>query len=183
MMANKMVQGIQVRTQGGDYQLHIQAAGPLVVNRDYGWAGELRAPQTVIDWVQEQEPTHQSQASESMYYIRVDVLVFSDGGAALLIHGEEANHPKGMILGCSTENHNVKQLTDFAFQIGDTIELNYIPSEYESVSDFVIPEKGTDPIRGEVTKKVEPDLVWEEQSTLKDVPEEDDDGGLGDLFG
>ena len=51
------------------------------------------------------------------------------------------------------------------------------------MSDFVIPEKGTDPISGEGTKKVEPDLVWEEQSTLKDVPEEDDDGGLGDLFG
>ena len=52
MMAKKMKQGIQVRTQSSDYQLHIQAAGPLSVNRDYGWAGELRAPPSEVDWVQ-----------------------------------------------------------------------------------------------------------------------------------
>ena len=138
-MAKTMTSGIQCRTQHSEYQLHIQAIGPFQSNRDYGWAGELRAPPSVVEWVGEQEATHKSAASPSVYYIPMDLLLFSDDTCAFLIHGDEKNHPKGLVMGVKPDNPAVKDLIDYALQIGCGLVMGHKPKD-KPVYEYEMPE-------------------------------------------
>ena len=115
-MKKKMSKGIQCRVQNSDYHLHVQAIGPIETNRPYGGAGELRAPTEVIEWCNEQTPVYCSAASGKVYYVQMQVLMFDTGKQALLIHGEEFNHPKGMMMGCNPKSPAVKAVVEYAYQ-------------------------------------------------------------------
>ena len=111
-----MSKGIQCRVQNSDYHIHIQAIGPIETNRPYGGAWELRAPVEVVEWCGEQSPIYKSAASTGIYYVRMDVLMFETGAQALLIHGEEFNHPKGLMMGCNPKSPAVKAVIEYAYQ-------------------------------------------------------------------
>lgn len=113
---------IQVRTNGMKAgRLHIQGIGPVSINREYGVALELRAPDEVTEWLVKQEPTHQSAASTSKYYVCVD-LYQAEEHPWIIIHGDvDANDygelfPSGMALGLDMESPQAKSLLDFAQQ-------------------------------------------------------------------
>ena len=102
-------------------RLHIQGIGPVSINREYGVALELRAPDEVTEWLVKQEPTPQSAASTSKYYVCVD-LYQAEEHPWIIIHGDvDANDygelfPSGMALGLDMESPQAKSLLDFAQQ-------------------------------------------------------------------
>lgn len=113
---------IQVRTNGMKAgRLHIQGIGPVSINRDYGVALELRAPNEVTEWLVKQEPTHKSAASKSVYYVCVD-LYQAEEHPWMIIHGDVDAHdygeglPSGMALGLDMDSPQAKSLLDFAQQ-------------------------------------------------------------------
>jgi hypothetical protein len=114
---NGIMERMQVRTEySSEYAMHIQILGSINVNREYGYANELRAPQVVIDWLREQEPILESAASKGHnYYIRMDAVEFDDNTHALLIHGTPLNHEKGCLLGVNP-SPSVTQVFDYAKQ-------------------------------------------------------------------
>ena len=114
---NGIMKRMQVRTEyNSEYAMHIQILGSINVNREYGYANELRAPQVVIDWLREQEPILESGASKGHnYYIQMDAVEFDDNTNALLIHGEPLNHEKGCLLGVNP-SPIVTQVFDYAKQ-------------------------------------------------------------------
>ena len=114
---NGIMKRMQVRTKyNTEYAMHIQILGSINVNREYGYANELRAPPTVIEWLGEQEPILESGASKGHnYYIRMDAVEFDDNTHALLIHGTPLNHEKGCLLGVNP-SPVVTQVFDYAKQ-------------------------------------------------------------------
>ena len=114
---NGIMNRMQVRTEySSEYAMHIQILGSINVNREYGYANELRAPQVVIDWLREQEPILESGASKGHnYYIQMDAVEFDDNTHALLIHGTPLNHEKGCLLGVNP-SPVVTQVFDYAKQ-------------------------------------------------------------------
>ena len=114
---NGIMKRMQVRTEyNSEYAMHIQILGSINVNREYGYANELRAPQVVIDWLREQEPILESGASKGHnYYIQMDAVEFDDNTNALLIHGKPLNHEKGCLLGVNP-SPVVTQVFDYAKQ-------------------------------------------------------------------
>ena len=114
---NGIMKRMQVRTEyTSEYAMHIQILGSINVNREYGYANELRAPQVVIDWLREQEPILESGASKGHnYYIQMDAVEFDDNTHALLIHGTPLNHEKGCLLGVNP-SPVVTQVFDYAKQ-------------------------------------------------------------------
>ena len=111
-----MSKGIQCRVQNSEYHIHVQAIGPMEMNRPYGGAWELRAPPEVVTWCEEQTPIYKSAASNGVYYVEMNVLMFNTGEQALLIHGEEFNHPDGMMIGCNPKSPAVKAVIEYAYQ-------------------------------------------------------------------
>ena len=114
---NGIMKRMQVRTEySSEYAMHIQILGSINVNREYGYANELRAPPAVIEWLKEQEPILESGASKGHnYYIQMDAVEFDDNTHALLIHGTPLNHEKGCLLGVNA-SPTVTQLFDYAKQ-------------------------------------------------------------------
>lgn len=114
---NGIMKRMQVRTEySSEYAMHIQILGSINVNREYGYANELRAPPAVIDWLREQEPILESGASKGHnYYIQMDAVEFDDNTNALLIHGSPLNHEKGCLLGVNP-SPVVTQVFDYAKQ-------------------------------------------------------------------
>jgi hypothetical protein len=114
---NGIMKRMQVRTEySSEYAMHIQILGSINVNREYGYANELRAPPAVIDWLREQEPILESGASKGHnYYIQMDAVEFDDNTNALLIHGTPLNHEKGCLLGVNP-SPVVTQVFDYAKQ-------------------------------------------------------------------
>ena len=112
----KMKQGrIQVRTKSETNRIHIQGIGDVGINRDYGFATKLRAPDSVVEWLAEQKPILKSAATDGIYYIKADP-VYTDDSWKILIHGEPAlNTPYGALIGL-TENTNAKMVIDFVTQ-------------------------------------------------------------------
>lgn len=134
MNGKMMSKGIQCRVQNSDYHIHVQAIGPIETNRPYGGAWELRAPNEVIEWCGEQSPVFKSAASNGVYYVRMEVLMFETGAQALLIHGKEFNHPKGLMMGCNPKSPAVKAVIEYAYQIDITSDAVF----NDKVSDIVL---------------------------------------------
>jgi|5_EtaG_2_1085323.scaffolds.fasta_scaffold02177_5 hypothetical protein len=122
---NGIMKRMQVRTEyQSEYAIHIQILGSINVNRTYGYANELRAPQVVIDWLSQQEPILESGASAgSNYYIQMDAVEFDDNTHALLIHGTPLNHEKGCLLGVNP-SPTVTQVFDYAKQGECVVSMN-----------------------------------------------------------
>ena len=112
---NGIMERMQVRTEHGEQQMHIQILGSIEVNRNYGYASELRAPSDVIKWLKKQTPVFKSGASEGKYYIEMQAVVFDDNTNALLIHGEPLNHEHGLLLGVNP-TPTITQVFDYATQ-------------------------------------------------------------------
>ena len=112
---NGIMERMQVRTEHGEQQMHIQILGSIEVNRNYGYASELRAPSEVISWLKQQTPLLKSGASEGIYYIEMQAVVFDDNTNALLIHGEPLNHEHGLLLGVNP-TPTITQVFDYATQ-------------------------------------------------------------------
>jgi hypothetical protein len=111
-----MKQGrIQVRTKSETNRIHIQGIGDVGINRDYGFATKLRAPDKVVDWLGKQEPVLKSAATDGIYYIKADP-VYTDDSWKILIHGEpELNTPYGALIGLN-DSPNSKMVIDFVIQ-------------------------------------------------------------------
>lgn len=111
-----MKQGrIQVRTKSETNRIHIQGIGDVGINRDYGFATKLRAPDKVVDWLGKQEPVLKSAATDGIYYIKADP-VYTDDSWKILIHGEPAlNTPYGALIGLN-DSPNSKMVIDFVTQ-------------------------------------------------------------------
>ena len=71
---------LQVRTKFGHRTLHIQGIGPIQVNRDYGMAMDLRAPDEIVEWLTEQQPKQRSAASKEDLYIELIVRKYPGEG-------------------------------------------------------------------------------------------------------
>ena len=115
-MTNDIMTRMQARTKHGQYQIHVQVLGQIEVNRNYGYASELRAPTEVVEWLNQQEPTLTSGASAGTFYVQMDAVEFDDNTNALLIHGEPLNHDEGCLLGVDPNSPVVMQLFDYARQ-------------------------------------------------------------------
>ena len=149
------VNGVQVRTTHGEYHIHVQGLGPVEMNRPYGGAWELRAPDEVIEWLGQQNATHFSGASDAVYYVKMDVVQFDNDTQALLIHGTEMNHPEGLLMGCDAKSQSVKNVIEFAYQT-------------DCMRNMVYAEKSEDVV------DVEKDDTDDEKGGF---------AGLGELFG
>lgn len=111
-----MKQGrIQVRTKSETNRIHIQGIGDVGINRDYGFATKLRAPNNIVEWLGKQEPVLKSAATDGIYYIKADP-VYTDDSWKILIHGEPAlNTPYGALIGLN-DSPNSKMVIDFVIQ-------------------------------------------------------------------
>ena len=106
---------IQVRTKSETNRIHIQGIGDVGINRDYGFATKLRAPEEIVNWLSVQEPTEKSAATDGIYYIKAEP-VYTDDSWKILIHGASSlNTPYGALIGL-TENTNAKMVIDFVTQ-------------------------------------------------------------------
>tara|TARA_R100001163_G_C5067204_1_gene206159 strand:- start:1055 stop:1423 length:369 start_codon:yes stop_codon:yes gene_type:complete len=106
---------IQIRTKSETNRIHIQGIGDVGINRDYGFATKLRAPDNVVDWIGKQEPVLKSAATDGIYYIKADP-VYTDDSWKILIHGEPAlNTPYGALIGLN-DSPNSKMVIDFVTQ-------------------------------------------------------------------
>lgn len=186
-----MSKGIQCRVQNSDYHIHIQAIGPIETNRPYGGAWELRAPVEVVEWCGEQSPIYKSAASTGIYYVRMDVLMFETGAQALLIHGEEFNHPKGLMMGCNPKSPAVKAVIEYAYQtdlMSDAV-FNDKVSEIVLEEAPVMLEETDTQTWDEALKETDTQTMAEalkdemvSSSTKIDMDSDDGFAGLGDLF-
>ena len=104
--------------------MHIQILGSINVNREYGYASELRAPEAVIEWLAKQEPVLKSAASDTLLYVKAEVIKFSDKTNALLILGTPLNNASGCLLGVNPESPVVIQMFDYASQADQVIPMN-----------------------------------------------------------
>lgn len=120
---NGIMERMQVRTKHTEHQMHIQILGSINVNREYGYASELRAPPAVIEWLAEQPAVLKSAASDADYYILMDAVEFDDNTHALLIHGKPLNHEKGLLLGVHA-SPTVTQVFDYAKQADKVIKMD-----------------------------------------------------------
>lgn len=111
-----MKQGrIQVRTKSETNRIHIQGIGDVSINRDYGFATKLRAPNNIVEWLGKQEPVLKSAATDGIYYIKAEP-VYTDDSWKILIHGEPAlNTPYGVLIGLN-DSPNSKMVIDFVIQ-------------------------------------------------------------------
>lgn len=111
-----MKQGrIQVRTKSETNRIHIQGIGDVGINRDYGFATKLRAPNNIVEWLGKQEPVLKSAATDGIYYIKAEP-VYTDDSWKILIHGEPAlNTPYGALIGLN-DSPNSKMVIDFVIQ-------------------------------------------------------------------
>jgi len=123
-MTNDIMTRMQARTKHAEHQIHVQVLGEINVNREYGYASELRAPTEVIQWLNAQEPTFKSGASEGVYYVQMDAVRFPDNTNALLIHGEALNHEKGCVLGVDPSSPTITQLFDYASQADSVLDMD-----------------------------------------------------------
>lgn len=123
-MNSEIMERIQVRTKHAEYQMHIQILGSINVNREYGYASELRAPEAVIEWLAKQEPVHKSAASDTRLYIEAEVVKFKDTTNAFLIHGTPLNNEAGCLLGVNPESPVVIQMFDYATQADKVKRMN-----------------------------------------------------------
>jgi hypothetical protein len=153
-MTDKMMdKGIQCRVQNSAFHIHVQAIGPVEMNRPYGGAWELRAPPEVVTWCEEQPPVYKSAASSGTYYVRMEVLMFETGAQALLIHGEEFNHPAGMMMGCNPKSPAVKSVIEYAYQT-------------DMMTDAIFDDNVTDIVLGQ-----EPEMPEQEPKSLEECHE------------
>ena len=113
---------IQVRTKSETNRIHIQGIGDVGINRDYGFATKLRAPDKVVDWLGKQKPVLKSAATDGIYYIKAEPVHTDDSWKSnsapnqLLIHGEPAlNTPYGALIGLN-DSPNSKMVIDFVIQ-------------------------------------------------------------------
>ena len=107
---------IQIRTKSETNRIHIQGIGDVSINRDYGFATKLRAPEEIVNWLSKQEPTEKSAATDGIYYVKAEVVVLDVNKWRILIHGEPAlNTPYGALIGLS-ENSNANMVIDFITQ-------------------------------------------------------------------
>lgn len=123
---------LQVRTKFGHRILHIQGIGPIQVNREYGMAMDLRAPDDVVEWLSEQVPHQKSAASAEDYYVELIVRKYDvetkdttvdDAGNShdgvyqfYIIGDEQLNWGEGAILDCNVQSYPVMSVIDFANQ-------------------------------------------------------------------
>jgi translation initiation factor 2 beta subunit (eIF-2beta)/eIF-5 len=164
-MTDKMMdKGIQCRVQNSAFHIHVQAIGPVEMNRPYGGAWELRAPPEVVTWCEEQPPVYKSAASSGTYYVRMEVLMFETGAQALLIHGEEFNHPAGMMMGCNPKSPAVKSVIEYAYQT-------------DMMTDAIFDDNVTDIVLGQESEmpEQEPKSLEEDEVYAKTVSEKLDD--------
>ena len=104
---------LQVRCIYDMNALHIQGVGPSV-NRKYGIALELRAPQTLTKWLSEETPTQESPASKEILYAPMEAWYYSELDITqLLIRGSPLNHPDGAVLNVKTKSDSVKTLIEW----------------------------------------------------------------------
>ncbi len=113
---------LQVRTKFGHRTLHIQGIGPVQVNREYGLAMDLRAPDDVVDWLSDQEPKQKSAASAEDYYVELIVRKYAVEGEDegvyqfYIVGDEQLNWDMGAILDCNIQSFPVMSVIDFANQ-------------------------------------------------------------------
>ena len=112
---------LQVRTKFGHRTLHIQGIGPIQVNRDYGMAMDLRAPDEIVEWLTEQQPKQRSAASKEDLYIELIVRKYPGEGEKevyqfYIVGDEQLNWRDGAILDCNVKSLPVMSVIDFANQ-------------------------------------------------------------------
>ena len=100
---------LQVRTKFGHRILHIQGIGPVQVNREYGMALDLRAPDDVVEWLSDDVETKDTTVD--------DAGNSHDGVYQFYIIGDEQlNWGEGAILDCNVQSYPVMSVIDFANQ-------------------------------------------------------------------
>jgi len=113
---------LQVRTKFNHRTLHIQGIGPITVNREYGMAMDLRAPDEIVEWLGEQAPLQKSAASAENYYVELIVRKYNVEGKDegvyqfYIIGDDQLNWGEGAILDCNVQSFPVMSVIDFANQ-------------------------------------------------------------------
>ena len=113
---------LQVRTKFGHRTLHIQGIGPIQVNREYGMAMDLRAPDEIVEWLSEQQPKQRSAASKEDLYVDLIVRKYPGEGESegpyqfYIVGDEQLNWRDGAILDCNVKSFPVMSVIDFANQ-------------------------------------------------------------------
>ena len=136
-MKNDIMERMQVRTAyDSEFSIHIQIKGSINLNREYGYATELRTGKDVISWLSKQEPTNTSAASSGVYYIPMEAVQFEDNTHGLLIQGEEYNHKEGCIIGVNPTSPQITQMFDYVIQADAfrSVNLSEVLVTYQAVT-------------------------------------------------